>query len=138
MMLFTEGTSWPNGLSQGRFNWLELPSTEGEVVNHLLHALRVDQGERETVLAWGEHAAALADCIPGVTAYLAKARCEFNSLRRLANFASRVSKNHRDTVIFSVQHHNVRAVARSILKVTGAREPSLDRLSDKVRRVARG
>lgn len=117
MILLTEGTSWPGGLSQKRFSWMKLPDTEAAIIDHLLHSLDADLGEHESVLAWGEDAGSLANCKPGIVSYIVEPGWTVPSLHRLERLARDVSENRCKTIVVHIERGNIHATARSILEL---------------------
>jgi hypothetical protein len=125
-VVLTEGTSWPGGLAQKRFGWLESPSSQEEVVENLLHALDADLGEHEAVLAWGDDAGGVAGCKPGIIAYILRTQDYAMSLDDLDRLACEVASNREQATVIHVEMNGVAGAAQQILEMARVREPTFD------------
>jgi hypothetical protein len=114
MILLTTGTSWPGGLERKSFGDLALPAAEADIVAHLEYMLDADLGEHEAVLAWGEDAAHLSDCRPGIVSYVVRAQA--STLDEVEELAFAVAADRASIDFVRIKQDEVVAMARSIAR----------------------
>lgn len=114
-ILLSEGMSWPGGLEQGRFIWLALPASPAEILEHLHLAIKIEQGEREAILAWGNDADNLEGSKPGIRTYITNSNYDIVACDQLETFARNVAQGSHRTTILEIDDESLEAGTVSIL-----------------------